>query len=84
VNPTAPEPREQRCKLERSLSTFTEVRAGDLCSAGLVLTGTHLFVFGMREFALANAALSAIWRLLSVRLGQRFRTLVSFLEGGRQ
>lgn len=78
-----PTTRTEKYKTKQAIDTFF-VRSGDLCSAGLVLTGTHLFVFGVREFALANAALSAIWLLLSVRLGQRFRTLVSFLERGRQ
>lgn len=70
-----PTTRTEKYKAKQAIDTFF-VRAGDLCSAGLVLVGTHLFTFGVREFAIATIALSTLWLLLSVKLGKRFRELV--------
>jgi AAA family ATP:ADP antiporter len=69
-----PTTRTEKYKAKQAIDTFF-VRAGDLCSAGLVLAGTHLFAFGIREFAIATIVLSAVWLVLSVRLGRRFRGL---------
>ncbi len=69
-----PTTRTEKYKAKQAIDTFF-VRAGDLCSAGLVLAGTHLFQFGVRGFAIATIALCGVWLALSVRLGQRFREL---------
>ena len=70
-----PTTRTEKYKAKQAIDTFF-VRAGDLCSAGLVLAGTHLWSFGVREFAVATIVLCVAWLALSVRLGKRFRTLV--------
>ena len=75
-----PTTRTEKYKAKQAIDTFF-VRAGDVCSAGLVLAGTHLFTFGVVDFAVATMALSALWLLLSIRLGLRFRTLVPTKPG---
>lgn len=70
-----PTTRTEKYKAKQAIDTFF-VRAGDVCSAGLVLAGIHLFTFGVGDFAVATMALSSLWLLLSIRLGLRFRTLV--------
>ncbi|MFZ1955095.1 MAG: hypothetical protein WAU34_06330 [Desulfobacterales bacterium] len=70
-----PTTRTEKYKAKQAIDTFF-VRSGDLCSAGLVLVGTHLFAFGVRGFAIATISLCAVWLLLSMLLGQRFRALV--------
>jgi AAA family ATP:ADP antiporter len=70
-----PTTRTEKYKAKQAIDTFF-VRAGDVCSAGLVLAGTHVFTFGVGDFAVATMALSTLWLLLSIRLGLRFRTLV--------
>lgn len=69
-----PTTRTEKYKAKQAIDTFF-VRAGDLCSAGLVLVGTHLLTFGVHEFAVATVVLSAIWLVLSIRLGLGFRKL---------
>jgi AAA family ATP:ADP antiporter len=69
-----PTTRTEKYKAKQAIDTFF-VRAGDLCSAGLVLAGTHLFAFGIRDFAISTIILCIIWLGLSVRLGRRFRGL---------
>jgi hypothetical protein len=44
-------------------------------SAGLVFAGTTWLGFATRHFALANVALIAIWMVLAVAIGRRFRRL---------
>jgi len=70
-----PTTRTEKYKAKQAIDTFF-VRAGDLCSAGLVLAGTHVLGFGVREFAIATIVLSVVWFLISIRLGQRFKALV--------
>jgi AAA family ATP:ADP antiporter len=70
-----PTTRTEKYKAKQAIDTFF-VRAGDLCSAGLVLAGTHLFMLEVRGFAIATMALGVIWLVLSLLLGRRFRELV--------
>jgi len=70
-----PTTRSEKYKAKQAIDTFF-VRAGDVCAAGLVLLGAHVLAFGVREFAIASIVLCAIWLALSIRLGQRFRSLV--------
>jgi AAA family ATP:ADP antiporter len=70
-----PTTRTEKYKAKQAIDTFF-VRAGDVCAAGLVLAGTHVFGFGVREFAIAAVALCGIWLALSIRLGQRFKALM--------
>jgi AAA family ATP:ADP antiporter len=70
-----PTTRTEKYKAKQAIDTFF-VRAGDLCSAGLVLAGTHLFMLEVRGFAIATMALGVIWLVLSILLGRRFRELV--------
>jgi AAA family ATP:ADP antiporter len=75
-----PTTRAEKYKAKQAIDTFF-VRSGDLCSAGLVLAGNQLFAFGVGEFAIATIMLCAVWLVLSVRLGQRFRALVPRSRG---
>lgn len=47
-------------------------RLGDLIQAGVVFAGLHWLDFGMRDFALLNMILAAIWLGIAVRLGRRY------------
>jgi ATP:ADP antiporter, AAA family len=47
-------------KVKQVIDTFL-VRAGDVMSAALVWTGTHLLAFGTRDFVLCNMALVVVW-----------------------
>ena len=51
------------------------MRAGDVCSSGLVLAGTTALAFGVQQFALVTCILSAIWLVLAAAVGKRLRTL---------
>jgi len=75
-----PTTRTEKYKAKQAIDTFF-VRAGDLCSAGLVLAGTHLLSLDIRGFAIATMGLGAIWLVLSVLLGRRFRELVPSTPG---
>jgi AAA family ATP:ADP antiporter len=70
-----PTTRAEKYKAKQAIDTFF-VRAGDLCSAGLVLAGTHLFTLGVRGFAIVTIVLCAAWLAVSVLLGRRFKALV--------
>jgi len=70
-----PTTRAEKYKAKQAIDTFF-VRAGDVCSAGLVLVGTHLMMLDVRGFALVTIVLCAAWLTVSVLLGRRFRTLV--------
>jgi AAA family ATP:ADP antiporter len=70
-----PTTRTEKYKAKQAIDTFF-VRAGDLCSAGLVFAGTHLLMLDVRGFAIATMVLGAIWLVLSLLLGRRFRELV--------
>jgi AAA family ATP:ADP antiporter len=75
-----PTTRAEKYKAKQAIDTFF-VRAGDLCSAGLVLAGTHVLGFGVRDFAIVTIVLGLVWLLISVRLGQRFKALVPARPG---
>jgi len=70
-----PTTRTEKYKAKQAIDTFF-VRMGDVCAAGLVLAGTQLFAFELRDFAIATTALCAAWLLISAALGRRFRALV--------
>jgi AAA family ATP:ADP antiporter len=70
-----PTTRAEKYKAKQAIDTFF-VRAGDLCSAALVLAGTHLFTLGVRGFAIVTIVLCVTWLVVSVMLGRRFKDLV--------
>jgi ATP:ADP antiporter, AAA family len=70
-----PTTRTEKYKAKQAIDTFF-VRAGDVCSAGLVLAGTQLLGFGVKQFALATVALAAVWFVVAIGVGRRFHTLV--------
>jgi len=70
-----PTTRAEKYKAKQAIDTFF-VRAGDVCSAGLVLAGTHLVTLGVRGFAVATILLCAAWLVMAVLLGRRLKTLV--------
>jgi AAA family ATP:ADP antiporter len=70
-----PTTRTEKYKAKQAIDTFF-VRAGDVCSAGLVFAGTHLVTLNVRGFAVATIVLCAAWLVMAVLLGRRFKTLV--------
>jgi AAA family ATP:ADP antiporter len=70
-----PTTRAEKYKAKQAIDTFF-VRAGDLCSAGLVLAGTHLFTLSVRGFAIVTIVLCVAWLVVSMMLGRRFKDLV--------
>jgi len=70
-----PTTRAEKYKAKQAIDTFF-VRAGDVCSAGLVLAGTHLLALGVREFAIVTVVICAVWLAVSALLGRKFRALV--------
>ena len=69
-----PTSREAKYKAKQANDTFF-VRFGDVLSAGLVFAGTTWLGFTPKHFALTNVALIAIWLVLAVWIGRRFRSL---------
>ena len=47
-------------------------RFGDLIQAAVIFAGLHWFGFGVRQFALLNMLLAAIWIVVAMRLGARY------------
>ncbi len=70
-----PTTRAEKYKAKQAIDTFF-VRAGDVCSAGLVLAGTHLLTLSVRGFAIVTILLCVAWLAASVALGRRFKALV--------
>lgn len=65
-----PTSRTEKYKAKQAIDTFF-VRLGDVCAAGLVLAGMHVFGFTTTEFALATSLLSVFWLLVVIALHQR-------------
>jgi AAA family ATP:ADP antiporter len=70
-----PTSRTEKYKAKQAIDTFF-VRAGDVCSAGLILVGTQVMSFGVAQFAVATMVLCCIWLLLATLAGLRFRRLL--------
>ena len=70
-----PTTRAEKYKAKQAIDTFF-VRAGGVCSAGLVFAGTHALALDVRGFAVVTIVLCAAWLAVAVRLGRRFNTLV--------
>jgi len=62
-------------KAKQAVDTFF-VRLGDVSSALLVLVGSQVFAWSVREFALANALLSLVWLGLGAGILAEHRRLV--------
>ena len=69
-----PTSREAKYKAKQANDTFF-VRFGDLISAGLVFAGTTWLGFATREFAFVNVALVALWLVLAIAIGRRYRDM---------
>jgi AAA family ATP:ADP antiporter len=69
-----PTSRDAKYKAKQANDTFF-VRFGDVMSAGLVFAGTTWFGFAARHFALVNVGLIAVWLVLAVAIGRRYRQL---------
>jgi AAA family ATP:ADP antiporter len=69
-----PTSREAKYKAKQANDTFF-VRFGDVLSAGVVYAGTTWLGFAARQFALVNVVLVAIWLVLAVVIGNRYREL---------
>jgi AAA family ATP:ADP antiporter len=70
-----PTTRAEKYRAKQAIDTFF-VRAGDVCSAALVLAGTHLLMLGVRGFAAVTIVLCVAWLVACVMLGRRFKALV--------
>lgn len=70
-----PTTREQKYKAKVAIDSFF-VRAGDVLSALLVWVGVTYLSFGVREFAIANLGLVAIWLTLAFAVGRANQRLV--------
>jgi len=75
-----PTTRAEKYKAKQAIDTFF-VRAGDVCSAGLVLLGTHVLMLDVRGFAVVTVVICAAWFAVSYALGRRFRELVPATAG---
>jgi AAA family ATP:ADP antiporter len=70
-----PTTRAEKYKAKQAIDTFF-VRTGDVCSAGLVLAGTHLLSLSVRGFAIVTILLCAAWFVVAVLVGRKFKELV--------
>lgn len=69
-----PTSREAKYKAKQANDTFF-VRFGDVLSAGIVFAGTTWLGFAPKHFALVNVGLIAIWLVLALAIGRRFRRM---------
>ncbi|MCK5733993.1 MAG: translocase, partial [Candidatus Latescibacteria bacterium] len=69
-----PTSRAEKYKAKQAVDTFF-VRTGDLLSGGLVFVGTVLFQFGIKQFAIANLFLIALWVVITVLLWKEYRRI---------
>jgi ATP:ADP antiporter, AAA family len=69
-----PTTRTEKYKAKQAIDSFF-VRAGDVCSSGLVLLGATTLAFGVQQFAFATCLLSGVWLLLAAAVGQRLRVI---------
>ena len=53
-------------------------RLGDLIQAAVVFAGLHWLDFGMREFAMLNIVLGAVWLVIAVKLGREYHHKVHY------
>jgi len=71
-----PTSRDSKYKAKQANDTFF-VRFGDVISAGMVFAGTTWLGFAARQFALVNVGLIALWLILAVAIGRRYRQLAA-------
>lgn len=64
--------KEQKYKAKVAIDSFF-VRAGDVCSAGLVFAGATWLNFSLRYFAVVNLLLAAACVVLALAIGREFR-----------
>lgn len=50
-------------------------RTGDLLQAGVVFIGVSYLGFATQQFALVNMLLAALWVIVALRIGQRYKAL---------
>ena len=70
-----PTSRDAKYKAKQANDSFF-VRFGDLLSGGLVFAGTTWLGFAPRQFALVNVGLIALWLVLAIAIGRRYKRLV--------
>jgi AAA family ATP:ADP antiporter len=68
-----PTSRDAKYQGKQAIDTFF-VRAGDVLSAVVVYAG-GLLGFATRQYALTNMVLIAVWILVAVAIGRRYRAL---------
>jgi len=75
-----PTTREEKYKAKMAIDSFF-VRAGDVLAALLVFVGVTYFDFGIRQFAMVNLCLVAVWLWLAFVTGKENARLVAEREG---
>ncbi len=70
-----PTTREQKYKAKQAIDSFFH-RAGDVLSAGVVFAGTTWLAMSAKHFALFNLVLAAVWLVVVLAIGARYRKLV--------
>jgi len=71
-----PTTREEKYQAKQAIDSFFW-RAGDMLAGLLVLVGTTTLQLSTRGFASVNVVLAAVWIVVAVAIGRRFRTLTS-------
>jgi AAA family ATP:ADP antiporter len=70
-----PTSREAKYKAKQAIDAFF-VRTGDMLQAGVVFAGTAL-AFGVRQFALVNVILVAVWLVFAMAIAREHRRLTA-------
>jgi AAA family ATP:ADP antiporter len=71
-----PTTRAEKYKAKQAVDTFF-VRVGDVMAALLVLGGTTVLGLAPTGFALVNVGLAAVWLVIALMIGRRYRRLSS-------
>jgi AAA family ATP:ADP antiporter len=69
-----PTTRAEKYKAKQAIDTFF-VRVGDVMAALLVLAGTTILGLAPTGFALVNVGLAAVWLVIALFIGRRYRRL---------
>ncbi len=71
-----PTTREEKYKAKVAIDSFF-VRFGDVLSAGVVFAGVNWLAFGLKQFAIVNIVLVAVWLVLAYVIGRENRRLMA-------
>ena len=71
-----PTTREEKYKAKQVTDSFAQ-RAGDVLNSATIFVGTGILALGVRQLALINVALVAVWLAIAVFIGKRYAGLVT-------